>query len=168
MDEAHAKGTGAATWAAARLGRLLRPAAALLVATGGLVALLTAAGVDADAREQIGWVLLFPLWFLAVYVGVVVAAPLLVAADERWGWRGPAALCGTTLALDVVRVTDPTTPLRWASFATVFVACHQVGLRWVAGALDRFAGPGPRGGRRGRPRRRGRRPLPPRDGRGAR
>jgi hypothetical protein len=134
---AHAKGTGAATWAAARLGRLLRPAAALLVATGGLVALLTAAGVDADAREQIGWVLLFPLWFLAVYVGVVVAAPLLVAADERWGWRGPAALCGATLALDVVRVTDPTTPLRWASFATVFVACHQVGLRWVAGALDR-------------------------------
>ena len=36
------------------------------------------------------------------------------------------------------------------------------------GGARPVAGPGPRGGRRGRPRRRGRRPLPPRDGRGAR
>ena len=60
----------------------------------------------AGGRSVVEWgmVVFVPLWFLAVYAGVVLAVPVTARLHARWRWRVPAALAAAALAADVLRL----------------------------------------------------------------
>jgi len=127
--------TGARTWLRGRYRRLLVPTAALVGAWAALGGLLVAAGLDAGlvttgARHALG-----PLWFLAVYLGVVAVAPVLLRLHDRHGLGVVAALAALATATDALATVAPV--VGWANLAWVWLALHQLGIAWQAGALRR-------------------------------
>ncbi|UOX99979.1 acyltransferase family protein [Blastococcus sp. PRF04-17] len=121
-------------WLADRMRRLLRPTTvflAALVAGTGLGRLV----LDDELVATAAWVAAIPLWFLAVYVAVVAATPLLVAAADRWGLGAPLALGTAVLAVDVLRLA---TGVAWAgavNFLLVWMCLYTLGVTWRAGPL---------------------------------
>ncbi|MFC3999387.1 acyltransferase family protein [Nocardiopsis sediminis] len=135
---AAAKGTSTSEWLAKRLRRLAWPVLPLAGTWMAASSLLIAAGVPEQpvriGAEAAGIV----LWFLAVYVLVVVATPVLARADARFGWYATAALFAAAAAVDAVRFG---TGAEWAGYlnvALVWPAVHQLGFRYAAGAIGRL------------------------------
>ncbi|MFF4181878.1 acyltransferase [Streptomyces sp. NPDC001691] len=81
---ARARGTTYGQWLRARLGRLFRPVAAVLVvwlaAAGGLLA----AGVGLDTVHTLIKLVLSPLWFLLVFAALTAATPLVSRVHPLW------------------------------------------------------------------------------------
>jgi hypothetical protein len=125
------------TWLRTRLVRLTRPAALLFGVGAGLAALARAGGAPADVVEPIAWLLVVPVWFLAVYVLVVALAPPLWAAHRRWGWRVPVALATGAAVVDVARLAGAGEAVASISFVLVFGTAQQIGFAWYDGSLLR-------------------------------
>ncbi len=139
---ARSRGEGYPTWLRTRLVRLVRPAALLFGTWAAGAALLRAAGVPSDVVEPIAWLVVVPVWFLAVYVLVVAVAPALWRAHERCGWWAVAALAVGAAAVDAARVAGVGEAVASANFLLVFGACQQVGFAWYDGRLARHRGTG--------------------------
>jgi len=142
---ARSRGEGAATWLRARLVRLVRPAALLFGSWAALAALLRAGGVPAEVVEPIAWLVVVPVWFLAVYVLVVAVAPALWRAHERWGGRVPVALAVAAAVVDGVRLADPGgagEAVAAVNFLLVFGVAQQLGFAWYDGRLLRHRATG--------------------------
>lgn len=128
---------GYPAWLHGRIDRLLRPVAALAATwTIGLV-VAAGAGVDARSLHIAARLVAMPLWFLAVYVGVVAAAPAMVAAHRRWGTKVPVALAAAAAAIDFLALGRHNAWLGWANFAFVWLLVHQVGFFWRDRSLGR-------------------------------
>ncbi len=121
---------GYPAWLYGRVDRLLRPVAALCAAwTIGLV-LARGAGADARSLHVAARLVGMPLWFLAVYVGVVAAAPAMLAAHRRWSVRVLMALAVAVAAVDALALGRHWAWLGWANFGFVWVLVHQFGFFW--------------------------------------
>ena len=113
-------------WLAARLERLLAP-----VCTFTCVALVGSATLKLVLPGQAGTVarlLGMPLWFLAVYVPVTAAMPLLVDLVDRWGWRVPRDLAVAAVGVDLCRFGGHLGGVGWSNFAFVWVFCAALGV----------------------------------------
>ncbi|WP_433220766.1 acyltransferase family protein [Dactylosporangium sp. CS-047395] len=128
-----------AQYLAVRGARLVVPAVVLV----GVVALVASAA-GGLGHPQIGRAVslsaMKPLWFLAVYLGVLALAPAMVAAQRRFGWGVPAALAAAALGVDAVRFAGH----EWAAvlnYAFVWLFAHQLGIAYALGAV-RSARPG--------------------------
>ncbi|WP_159941652.1 MULTISPECIES: acyltransferase [unclassified Nocardiopsis] len=132
---ASARGVNASTWFAHRLRRLAWPVVPLatvwIVATHLLVlggAPVQPVLVGAGAAGMV-------LWFLAVYVLVVVATPVLVRAQERLGWWVPVALLTGAVVVDLVRFGAGVEWIGYLNVAFVWLGVHQLGFRYATGAV---------------------------------
>ncbi|WP_433062702.1 acyltransferase family protein [Dactylosporangium sp. CS-033363] len=128
-----------AQYLAVRGARLVAPAVVLV----GVVALMASAA-GGLGHPSIGRAVslsaMKPLWFLAVYLGVLALAPAMVAAQRRFGWGVPAALAAAALGVDAVRFAGH----EWAAvlnYAFVWLFAHQLGIAYALGAV-RSARPG--------------------------
>ena len=113
-------------WLEARLERLLAPVCPF---TG--VALVGAAVLKLVLPGQVGTVarlLGMPLWFLAVYVPVTAAMPVLVDAVDRWGWQVPRDLAIAAVGIDLCRFGGHLGGVGWANFAFVWLCCAALGV----------------------------------------
>lgn len=113
-------------WLATRLERLLAP-----VCTFAVVALIGAAALKLVLPGKVGTVtrlLGMPLWFLAVYVPVTAAVPVLVDLVDRWGWRIPRDLVIAAVGVDLVRFGGRLGGVGWANFAFVWLCCAALGV----------------------------------------
>jgi hypothetical protein len=88
---ARRRGESYAAWLHTRLVRLVRPTAVLFGVWATGAAALRVAGVDPDLVHTLAWIVVVPVWFLAVYLVVVALAPALLVAHDRWVWRSPPA-----------------------------------------------------------------------------
>lgn len=124
--ERHTGSTGA--WIAGRLRGLLVPVLPLL---GGFAAVYAGISVfwPGHGIERALILMISPLWFLAVYVFCVAAAPACMAAHRRNRALVPAALIGVTVVLDVLRFGSGTTGW-WSllTMLTVWGMVHHLGL----------------------------------------
>ena len=120
-------------WLGSRLARLVRPVLVFAAVWSALVVALTVAGVDAVAVRAGS--IAQPLWFLAVYVVVVALAPLMVAAQQRWGWGVTVALGAGVAAIDIAKWPFGVPAVAWANLALVWLFAHQLGVAWRSGAL---------------------------------
>ncbi|KOU43960.1 acyltransferase family protein [Streptomyces sp. WM6378] len=81
---ARARGVTYGQWLRARLGRLFRPVAAVLVvwlvAAGGMLA----SGVGLDTLHTLFKLVLSPLWFLLVFAALTAATPLVSRVHPLW------------------------------------------------------------------------------------
>ena len=120
-------GVGYGQWLGGRTSRLTRPAAVFVGVW------LTAAAV-LPVPPAATRLLALPLWFLAVYLLVVAAAPMMVALHDRFGWRVAGGLAVAAAVGDLLPM-----PLALANFAFVWLFAHQLGLLWRDGVLRRPA-----------------------------
>ena len=65
-----------------------------------VVSVLLGVGVDSSKLAFGAWAVAYHLWFLVTFVLLVLATPVAVAADRRWGLAVPAALA---IAVAVIR-----------------------------------------------------------------
>lgn len=134
---AAARRTGTSTWAwlRGRALRLLRPTAVLLTALAVARVVAVTAGAAPEQVALLVWAASTPLWFVAVYLGVVLLAPVAVAAHARWRWVVVVALVAAVAAGDAVRIATGDVRPAAASYLLAWAAVHQVGVAWHGGAL---------------------------------
>lgn len=76
---ARARGESYGRWLRARMGRLFRPVAVVLVVWAVAACVMLASGVDQDTVRALGKLVWSPLWFLLVFAALTAATP---------SWRG--------------------------------------------------------------------------------
>jgi hypothetical protein len=130
------RGRGWPAFVADRELRLLWPVVVLTVSWMLVGRLMLDAGLPrADVAEAVH-LAAQPLWFLAVYLGLVAAAPLMLRLHERWRWWVPAALATGATAVDLAAGAVPA--VGWANYALVFLFAHQLGFAYGDGSAARW------------------------------
>jgi hypothetical protein len=76
-----------------------------------------------------------PIWFLAVYLVTVAAAPPLLAAHRRYGVRVLVALAAAAALVDVLRYGLDIGWVGTANYAFVWLGVLELGFLWKDGAL---------------------------------
>lgn len=136
---AQEQGQGYGAWLHVRVLRLTRPLVPLLLFW------TVAPGLAPLAGLQEGWIgvasraSLVPTWFLAVYLVVTAAAPLLVVAWDRWGFVSVAAGVAAAALVDLVSLATPLTSVGSLNVVFVWATMQQLGVAWEAGGLTRAA-----------------------------
>jgi hypothetical protein len=120
-----------AAWLEGRLRRLLWPLLPLLVVWGMIVAVEYARGVRPELISYGSRVAFIPIWFLAVYIGIVLLVPLM---ETAWGRFGMGSFWALTAAAAVADVVYFACDLRWLGFANylyVWAAISLLGYAWL-------------------------------------
>ena len=121
-------------WLNGRLQRLVGPIIPLLAVWAVLAVVGRQLGVAADLVKTGSQMALVPVWFLAVYVGVVVLVPLTYAAWQRFGLSSFWILFAAVVLDDVLFLTG-THAVGWFNYAFIWLAVHQLGYAWLDGRL---------------------------------
>jgi Acyltransferase family len=124
-------GKSYATWLEDRLRRLLWPILPLLVVWVAIVAIEYARGVRPEMISYGSQIAFIPVWFLAVYIGIVLLVPVMEAAWGRFGMRSFWALTAAAIVVDVMYFA---VGLRWLGFANylfVWAAVSVLGYAWL-------------------------------------
>lgn len=132
---AHRKGNGYSVWLQDRTVRLLRPTMVFAAVWAVVTSVLVMFGTDVSLLRVATQVVAVPLWFLAVYVGVVVLAPVMLRLDDRFGWSVPAALVVAAALVDAASRGLGIPGIGWINFLFVWLGIHQLGVRWRRGAM---------------------------------
>ena len=125
-----------AAWLEGRLRRLVWPVLPLLVVWVGIVAIEYARGVRPELISYGSRVAFIPIWFLAVYIGIVVLVPALGAAWARFGMKLFWALTAAAIVVDVMYFAVGLRWLGFANYALVWGAIFLLGYGWLD---DRFS-----------------------------
>ncbi|MFS8478840.1 MAG: acyltransferase [Micromonosporaceae bacterium] len=128
------RGGDAVGWLQNRAARLVRPTTVLVVvlAAGSLLARWL--GTDPQLIRSAVWYASIPLWFLSAYLTVVLLAPVMYAAHQRFGLVVPVVLVGLVALGDIARLNGVGT---WGlgSYLFGWLAMHQMGFAWRDGDL---------------------------------
>jgi len=120
-----------AAWLEGRLRRLVWPILPLLVVWVGIVAIEYARGVRPELISYGSQAAFIPIWFLAVYIGIVLLVPVTEAVWTRFGMRSFWALTAAAAAVDAMYLVAG---LRWLGFANylfVWGAISVLGYAWL-------------------------------------
>ncbi|GAA2999041.1 acyltransferase [Streptomyces lactacystinicus] len=143
LERARARGVTYGGWLRARTVRLLRPVLGVTAVWAALVPLLPALGVPADTLRTGATLVVQPLWYIGVYLGLTALTPLCVAAGRRLGGWSAGLLVASVAAVDLLRYGP------WAGAVPSWVALlnilpgwlfgYQLGVLWAQGRLGRPA-----------------------------
>ncbi|MDJ0777725.1 MAG: acyltransferase [Gammaproteobacteria bacterium] len=135
LESAQRKGLGYAGWLSARLSRLMTPLIVLLVTWGILALLLRLLGTDAALVQLITAAALIPTWFLAIYIMVVLLAPLMYRFWRRLGFVSTAILVAVAVILDYAFFALDIRWPSWSNYFWIWLAIHSLGFAWRDGRL---------------------------------
>lgn len=128
---------GYASFVRRRVGRLLAPTVAFVAAWTTVAILVEASGYERGVLALALRVVAQPLWFLAVYVGLVALAPLMLRLHDRVGVMAPLGMAAAVLLVDVARLGFDVPYVDLANYALCWMAAHQVGFLYADGTLLR-------------------------------
>jgi hypothetical protein len=80
-----------------------------------------------------------PLWFLAVYAGVLVLSPLMIRLHERFGVAVVVVMVVGAVAADAIGFMTPFEEARWANVAFVWLLPHQLGFFYADNRITRLS-----------------------------
>ncbi|MGW0826352.1 acyltransferase family protein [Streptomyces sp. NPDC002845] len=127
---ARARGVTYGQWLGARLTRLFRPVAAVLVLWTVAAAGLLLTGTGFDTVHALLKLVLSPLWFLLVLTVLTAATPLLARLSPLW----PLAV---VLHVDLVRFgLGGPDRLGWVNVAAGWLVPYTLGAAWTRGELE--------------------------------
>jgi hypothetical protein len=129
-------GKSYAAWLEGRLRRLVWPILPLLVVWVAIVAIEHARGVRPELISYGSEVAFIPIWFLAVYVGIVLLVPAMEAAWVRFGMNAFWALTAAAIVVDVMYFAFALLWLGFANYLLVWGAISLLGYAWLD---DRFS-----------------------------
>ncbi|WP_328379325.1 acyltransferase [Streptomyces sp. NBC_00440] len=126
---AHGRGVTYRQWLEARLVRLGRPVAAVLVVWTVAAAVMLVSGAGPGTVHTLLKLVLSPLWFLLVFAGLTAATPLVTRLHPLW----PIAV---VLHVDLIRfgLGGPSW-LGWINVAAGWLVPYCLGAAWARGAL---------------------------------
>jgi len=128
---ARAKGTPYRQWLTARLSRLFKPVAAVLVLWTIAATALFLSGAEPDTIHTLVKLALSPLWFLLVFAALTAATPLLTRLNPLW----PLAV---VLHVDLLRFgLGAPQSLGWVNLAAGWLVPYTLGAAWTRGELER-------------------------------
>ena len=135
LESAHRRGVGYAGWLAARLHRLVTPLLALLIGWAILAMAFYFIGVSGDITRLASRGALIPIWFLAIYIMVVILAPMMYKAWQRWGLVSFFALAAMGALVDAAFFMAKLEWLGWTNYFWVWLSVHHLGFAWRDGRL---------------------------------
>jgi hypothetical protein len=138
-EAARRDGRGYGIWIATRLKRLVGPMVPLLVVWSVMAMIAHRLGTHPQMIKVGSQAALIPTWFLAVYIAVVITAPVTHWSWRRFGMASFWALVLGAVVVDTVAFTTESPGLRWANYAFVWLGVHHLGYLWRDGKID---GPG--------------------------
>ncbi|MDT0613202.1 acyltransferase family protein [Streptomyces lancefieldiae] len=128
---ARARGTSYGRWLSARLSRLFRPVAAVLILWTVTATLLLLTGAEFVTVHTLVKLALSPLWFLLVFAVLTAATPLLARLHPLW----PLVV---VLHVDLLRFGfGAPSWLGWINLAAGWLVPYALGAAWTRGELDR-------------------------------
>ena len=131
-----ARGGGYGAWLAGRFLRLLGPTLPFVAFWIPSAWVLGRTGlIEPDVLRQATQVVAVPVWFLAVYVLLVAATPVLLAWHDRVGLGALAGLLAAAVAVEVVSRGFGIGIVGWLQFPLVWGSVHQLGFFWQDGSL---------------------------------
>lgn len=120
-----------AAWLEGRLRRLMWPILPLLVVWVAIVAVEYVRGVRPELISYGSQVAFIPIWFLAVYIGIVLLVPATEAAWNRFGLGSFWALTAAAVAVDVMYFAAGLYWLGFANYLFVWAAISVLGYAWL-------------------------------------
>jgi peptidoglycan/LPS O-acetylase OafA/YrhL len=123
-------GGGYQQFVSRRLKRLLVPAGVCLGVVAGLWGALRFGPVTVPHLDATVKLILSPLWFLAIYIGLVLLAPLFLRLHRAWGIGAPVALATAAVLVDVARFHGHVADVAWLNMVLVWGFAHQLGFFW--------------------------------------
>ncbi|NIL92942.1 MAG: acyltransferase family protein [Woeseiaceae bacterium] len=135
LESAKRRGVDYAGWLATRLYRLVTPLLGLLLGWSLLALALYFFGVEGDTTRLVTRAALIPTWFLAIYIAIVMLAPLTYKAWEKWGFVSLFALAGIGALVDIAFFAADLRWLGWSQYFWVWLSVHHLGYAWRDGRL---------------------------------
>ena len=135
LESAHRREIGYTGWLAVRLNRLVTPLLVLLLGWALIAAILYFYGVSGDVTRLASRAALIPTWFLAIYIMVVILAPVTYIAWQRWGFTSFWALAAIGILVDIAFFTLDLQWTGWSNYFWIWLAVHHLGYAWRDGRL---------------------------------
>jgi len=139
LESARRKQVAYAGWLAARLSRLVSPLLVLLFFWAALAIVMKFSGVGASVIQYSSQAALIPIWFLAIYIVVVILAPLTYRFWQKYGFASFWIFVAVAILTDVTFFVLDMRWLGWSNYLWVWLAVHHLGFAWRDG---RFGSPG--------------------------
>ncbi|MGY8706621.1 acyltransferase family protein [Bradyrhizobium sp. 18BD] len=120
-----------AVWLEGRLRRLVWPILPLLLVWVAIVAIEYARGVRPELISYGSQAAFIPIWFLAVYIGIILLVPAMASAWTRFGMTSFWALTAAAVAIDVMYFAVGLHWLGFANYLFVWGAISMLGYAWL-------------------------------------
>ncbi len=140
LHSARRRGVGYAGWLVARLNRLVAPLLVLLVTWAVIAVTMTLFGVRPAVIQYMSQASLIPTWFLAIYIMVVILAPLTYRLWEAAGFGSFFGFVAVAVLVDIAFFRADLQWLGWGNYFWVWLAVSQLGFAWREGRLGSPAG----------------------------
>ena len=135
LESAKRKGLGYAGWLSGRLTRLMTPLIILLVTWAALALIMHLAGASAEFITLVTRAALIPTWFLAIYIMVILLAPLMYAFWRRMGFHSIGILVAIAVLMDTAFFAFDLRWPSWSNFFWIWLSIHSLGFAWRDGRL---------------------------------
>jgi len=118
--------------------RLLKPTLIFVVTWAVILTLMALFVENAEVFIEKSTVVIGPLWFLVVYLGIVVVTPLMVKLHRKLRLGALVILAGLIVLVDIVSFGFGVGWVRWTNVAFVWLFVHQIGFFYADGSLVRM------------------------------
>jgi surface polysaccharide O-acyltransferase-like enzyme len=135
IESAHRKGVSYPKWLAVRLHRLVTPLLVLLLVWASIAVVMNFFDVSPSVIQLASRASLIPTWFLAIYIMVVILAPLMYKAWKRLGFVSFWMLVTMAILMDIAYFALELRWLAWSNYFWVWLAIHSLGFAWRDGRM---------------------------------
>ena len=135
LESARRKHLGYGGWLYARLNRLVAPLLVLLIAWAIIAVIMHLLGVSPKVIQLASQAALIPTWFLAIYIMVVILAPLTYRFWQGLGFTSFWMLAAGAALMDMAFFAADMQWLGWTNYFWVWLAVHHLGFAWRDGKL---------------------------------
>ncbi len=118
--------------------RLLKPTLIFVAIWAVILALVALFFENGDMLVRKSTMVIGPLWFLIVYMGIIVVNPLMVRLHHKLRLGMPVILAAFVVAVDIISFRFGVSWLRWTNVAFVWLLVHQIGFFYGDGSLVRM------------------------------
>ena len=135
LESAERRGSGYSGWLAGRMNRLVTPLLALIVFWGATAFIMELAGARPAVITYVSQASLIPTWFLAIYIMLVILAPLAYKLWKKFGVTSFWGFVALAVLTDVAFFRFDWRFLGWGNYFWVWLAVHQLGFAWRDGKI---------------------------------
>ena len=130
LESAKRKGVDYSGWLAARLNRLVAPLLVLVIAWTGLAIVMHLLGARPEVIKFTSLSAFVPTWFLAIYIIIVMLAPLAYQFWQKLGFGSFWIFVALAVLNDFLFFAQDMRWLGTLSYLFVWLAVHQLGFAW--------------------------------------